>query len=259
MKGRFNIFGFLAAAICLLAACNKDGNGCFEQQGNWAEERRTLDPFSQIITYGVFDIVLVQDTMEYAIVACGENHLQHIQTEVGNGSLNLYDNVSCKWSRKYQRTRIEVHLKNLTFLKVHESSNIRTEDTLRLEHIWIYARSDFSEIDLALDASSVKFEGSKKTVGKYYLKGHAGFLEAVTYVGTILDAGNLQVDSAHVFNHSMGDVVVDVTKKLEATLTGAGNIVLERRPGQTLIHRQDVSCTLHPTGNGAQKLFAYIL
>ena len=78
---------------------------CFNGTGIVKKETRILGDFDSIYVDRRLNIVLVQDSVNFAVVEAGEHLLDMIETEIQNGELTLRNNNKCKTSS----IKIETH------------------------------------------------------------------------------------------------------------------------------------------------------
>lgn len=232
-------FLYVIISLILLSACNKDyNNNCFDKQGEISTEVRILEEFENIIIWGVFDIFLKQDTTNYVIVETNENLFPFIETSIENNTLNLYDNVNCKWSRKYYNTKMTIHFKNLSFIKNNVTCNINSIDTIFSNDIYIYARSELAEMNLILIVDRFQFSGSHTTSGKYYFSGKCNNFVVRAFSAIQIYAQSLQTENAYIYQHSIGDIFADVRLSLDAYFYNSGDIYLKQSPEKVTIKEQ---------------------
>lgn len=211
--------------------CNKEfNNRCFENEGEITTVIVPLEKYSRVITWGMFDIFLKQDTTHYMEIETAENLIPYIETKFENNFLEIYDNINCEWSRKYVRTKITLHFEDLTYFKNKASCNLKTIDTIHGNRILIYARYDLADMDLCLDASHIFFKGAFTATGKYFLRGKCNTLEIEIHNGTILDASELESNYAEIYQNSIADVKANVSDVLDASILDVGNIILPYEP-----------------------------
>jgi hypothetical protein len=86
-----------------LFSCKKENmNDCFTDRGLTAVEKRKLDVFRNIKLGKRIQLVLIEDTVNYAIVEAGSHLLPSIVTSVEGEVLTIQNNNKCNWVRTYK-------------------------------------------------------------------------------------------------------------------------------------------------------------
>ena len=225
--------------VCLLFSCTKEyENNCFDQQGEIKTEIRELEPFTSLQVYDVFNIYLKQDTICYIEIEASENYIPYITSGINNGSLCLYNNIECRWSREYTGINITVHFVNLTFIKNHETCLIESLDTIRGNKINFYVRAPLAEMNLVFNCNHLEFSTSYTTAGKYVLRGKTGLLQMGIHNSSVIDAQDMIAQNAKIFQNSIGDMKVNVINTLDAEIWSKGNILVYNQPGEVVLLKE---------------------
>lgn len=223
MKVKWTILFLLFALI----SCNKEfENKCFEKQGEIITEQRILENFTSIHIESVFDIYLIQDTGCFVEVQSYENLMPYIETVVEKGNLHLYDNVNCKWSREFGRTKLNIHFRNLQFLKPIETCFIKSVDTIFSNNFDVYIRTEIADVELTLRSNRISFITSNTSSGNYYIKGICDFFNLRTFNGSVIYADSLEAYDAKVHHNSIGNAYLNVDHNIEVEILNKGNLIL---------------------------------
>ena len=116
-----------------LFSCKKENmNDCFTSRGVTAVERRELNSFRQIKLGKRIQLVLIEDTVNYAVVEAGSNLMPSIITSVEGEILTIKNQNKCNWVRTYKDSiLIKLHYTNLYSIEMTGASKITNQDTLR--------------------------------------------------------------------------------------------------------------------------------
>jgi hypothetical protein len=208
------------------------------------KETRMLEDFDSIYVDRRLNIVLVQDTVNFAVVEAGEHLLEMIDTEIINGELTLRNNNKCNWVRSYKiPVNIEVHSKNLQHMVIWGASNITNKDTLRFPKLVIEYRDASGNVELMVDnqlTNIIQHTGAGDAVI------HGKTEQLTVYMSSLAygDYTDLQAQNVYVENRSSSDCRVLGNQTFTFRLRGDGNIYYK---GQGEIVSEE------KTGNGVIK------
>ena len=217
---------------------------CIKGTGIVKKETRILEDFDSIYVDRRLNIVLVQDTVNFAVVEAGENLIGLIDTEVKNGKLTLQNNNKCNWVRSYKiPVNIEVHTNNLKHIVMWGASYITNKDTLRFPKLVVEYRDASGNIDLMVDnqlTNIIQHTGAGDAVI------HGKTEQLTVYMSSLAfgDYTDLLAKNVFVDNRSSSDCKVLGNQTFIFRLRGDGNIFYK---GQGEIISEE------NTGNGAIK------
>lgn len=181
------------------------------------EERKT-DDFTGIKVSSGIDVYLKQGNDVSVTVEADENLQEHIYTEVRNGILHIYTKVSI---RDAERKRAYVTMDEIRSVETTSAGDITGESTIKTGNLRLSA-SSAGNIDLEVEADDIEVDISSS--GDITLSGDAGSLEADLSSAGNLKAFDLNVREADISVSSAGDADVNVSEKLVASASSAGDI-----------------------------------
>ena len=209
----------------VLISCKKENMGdCFKSTGIVKKETRMLEDFDSIYVDRRLNIVLVQDSVNFAVVEAGENLLGLIDTEVKNGKLTLQNNNKCNWVRSYKiPVNIEVHTNNLQHIVMWGVSYITNIDTLTFPKLVVEYRDASGKVELIVDnelTNIIQHTGA----GDAIIHGKTEQLTVYMSSLTFGDYTDLQAQNVYVDNRSSADCKVLGNQTFSFRLRGDGNI-----------------------------------
>jgi hypothetical protein len=152
-------------------------------------------------------------------VEADENLHEYIMIEVRGGVLTIfYDNVSI---REVTMSRVHVTIKDITSLETTSAGDIVGKTPLKCGDIEI-GTSSAGDIKVDLIADNVEVDIS--SAGDVTLSGTANRLEADLSSAGELEASELRVKEAEVSVSSAGSANINVTERLQARASSAGDI-----------------------------------
>ena len=223
-------FLILCIAITVISCRRNDKCGCFESNGEVISESRNLESFNQLIIEDVFDIRLNLNSTPKIEIEAGKHLLKGIETRIENNVLIVKNKNTCNWSRKYLgKIKLNIFCDSLTNIKLRESCDLKSNDTIKVNKFTFDNYADISNIDMTFHCSELTFAVHAGT-GHMNLKGIAAVCHLWTFGYCILDCSNLETDYCYITNNSTGNSYINVNKEIEAIIVNAGNIYYSGSP-----------------------------
>jgi hypothetical protein len=221
----------LLIIVFFVEACSKDKHcGCFDSNGDIAIENRALSSFHEIEIDNVFDITIHIDSVPRISIETGKHLFKGIETEIENNRLYIKNNNTCNWVRNYNgKIKLEIYTNELTYIRLNESCDIKSKDTIITNEIRVDDYADISTFDLWVKCSTITFALHAGT-GDITLRGNAstGYFWSMGY-------GNFHfyefpTDYCYIMSNTTGNCYVNVEKEIEATIKNSGNIYYSGDP-----------------------------
>ena len=179
---------------------------------------RQTEPFSGIKVSTGIDVYLTQGDKNAVQVEADENLHEYIRTEVKGGVLNVY---SDKNIRDAERKRVYVTMKEITSLRTTSAGDIFGQTPINADNLEI---STSSAGNIKIDVTAKNISVDISSAGDVTLKGKSDRLDADLSSAGDLKAENLETREADVKVSSAGDADVNVSEKLTARASSAGDI-----------------------------------
>jgi len=215
----------------LLFACSKsDRCGCFDSNGETITETRSIEPFSELEVDNVFDITLHLNSNPEIKIEVGKNLLKGIKTTVENNRLIIKNNNICNWTRKYNgHIKIDISCDSVSYIKLYESCDIRCTDTIRANEFRFDNYADISKVDMNFVCITMIYAVHAGT-GDTKLHGSAKqcILWSMGYGYFYLN--DFKTDYCNIMSNSTGNIYVNVSKEIEATIKNSGNVYYTGNP-----------------------------
>jgi hypothetical protein len=208
------------AAICLGITSCIDGQIRKTVHGNGrvVTKERNISSFDGIRVSSGIDVYLKQGDSESLTVEADENLHEYIITEVRDGVLHVYSDVNI---REAERERVYVTTKEITSLRTSSAGDIIGETPLKGNDMELSASSAGN---IKVEVYAKKLEVNISSSGDITLSGEAETLNADLSSAGDLEAYNLQVKEADVSVSSAGDARINVTDRIHARASSAGDI-----------------------------------
>ena len=225
MKQAWHIV-FSIAMLLSASACQKEGAGCFESRGDQSSERRELEQFNDLRVDGRINVILVQDTLNFAIITFGEKGLAGIETNWSDGELRIEETNTCNWTRKVNPLpEVELHFSTFKNLYTKSAAEVSFQNAFEADSLNIEINDAAGSVFVKVDCQYIS------------IIGHTGATD-VTAEGTTdnlyiynssyapIHAEDLTARVASVHNNSSGDTYVRATQRLNTTIEEDGDIYL---------------------------------
>jgi hypothetical protein len=186
--------------------------------GNVITKERKAENFTGIKVSSGVDVYLKQGTSMSISVEADENLHEYIITEVKNGVLNVYTDANI---REAKRERVYVTMKEINSITTTSAGDIVGETPVKSDRLELSA-SSAGDIKLEVTSKDIKINISSS--GDMTLTGETDILEADLSSAGDLNAFELKAREADISASSAGDADINVTEKLTARASSAGDI-----------------------------------
>jgi len=212
-------------AILSISACSQ---GQFRKtvygNNDVVTKKRKAASFTGVRVSTGIDVHLRQGNNETLSVEADENLHEYIITEVRQGVLHVYTDANI---RKAERKRVYVTMKEVESIKTSSAGDVVGETPIKCDRLELSA-SSAGDIKLEISAKELKVNISSS--GDITLSGEADILDADLSSAGDLNAVNLEVREADVSASSAGDADINVSERLRARASSAGDINYRGNP-----------------------------
>ncbi len=220
------IFGFVVW-LATLAGCSSDG--CFKFAGSDTVVVQSIDSLKVINIYGVFEVELIEDSVNYAEVYAKEQPLKNVELEENADTLECYYYNGCFWRRGYDRPELKIHFTDISYVNIIETSLVYSSDTLH-DSFDVSVRADVGDIDLIVNCSRFFIYTNQSSGGHFKYRGKVENAYLHSYNTGYFDMSELECTKAIVKNYSTVDMEVNVTDYLELEIYNTGNVIYKGNP-----------------------------
>jgi hypothetical protein len=231
MKRIKHISLLLPIVLIALFACNKEeAPDCFQSAGDYATERREIEPFDLLELRDYIQLELHDTDVYFIEIIAPENLIPDISTNFENGKLEIRNNNRCNWVRSYKnKITVRVHAPEFPEIENFGTGDITSTNTLKGQRILIQNRHSAGriELDVQLDTLRIMMHTG---VSDALLTGEVQVAELFNQGYGLVDARNL--DSQYTFcnNSSINDIYLSAEQYLFAFIQFSGNIYVAGSP-----------------------------
>ena len=226
---------YLSILICCLLSCK---DGLFDSGMTITREIKIEQPFSTLDFKNIFDVVLVQDTINKVLVSCGKNLQSYVSVDVSNDVLIVNQDTKFNWSRKYEKIKLEIHLTAIPNILIHEPVNLKSKGTLKGDNFSLVDYGKVSEVDVTVDVNTCAVYMTFDNFGSFKVKGKCNYAEFWGWGSSIVRADSLIAGDCYVLQRGIGNVYVNVINQLSVSLNYSGNVYYTGNPAEIIIKEQ---------------------
>jgi hypothetical protein len=215
----------IAVAILSISACTQ-GQMRKTVYGNnkVVTKERNTEPFTGVRVSSGIDIFLKQGNNESLSVEADENLQEYILTEVRNGVLNVYTEVNI---REAERKRVYVTMKEVNSIHTTSAGDVFGETPVKSDRLELSASSAGN---IKLEAYAKEIRVNISSSGDVSLTGEVDNLEADLSSAGDLNANELKAREADISVSSAGNADINVSEKITARASSAGDINYRGNP-----------------------------
>jgi hypothetical protein len=222
------VFWLLSLILILISqGCEKEK--CFYRTGEHVQKVLSDDKYFTVLSYGMFDIELVQDTNYYVEGVGGANEIDKVEASIKNDTLSLYNYNSCFWMRNYVRPLVRLHFSDIKRINLYETSYVFSNDSIT-DNFTMTVQCLMADVNLVFNNTDFFFYVHHKTGGRYIFSGKTDNVFLDGYYCSVIDASELKTRKTLIKNHSIADFKVWATDELNAQIYDRGNIYYKGSP-----------------------------
>lgn len=221
-------FVILNNLICL--GCNPSWNG-IKGDGNAVTKNRSVGNFDGITVSGPYDVILVTGKEGEITIEGEDNLIDHIVTEVKNNTLEIYteNGFNVNFTRKIT---ITVAYHDIEKARLTGSGSITSNEAIKADTFHTSVTGS-GTIKLMLSANEAHAEVTGS--GDLDLEGSTTSLYAEVTGSGDISAYELKAQNADARVSGSGGIKLYCSDKLNARVTGSGDIYYEGSPKKTSV------------------------
>ena len=186
--------------------------------GDVITEERSVSNFNKLKVSSGIDVIIKYGNSESLEIKADDNLIEHIITEVEDGTLKIYTNKNL---RKARSMTAYLEYKKLNSIRISSAGDVSCTNKMVTDKLKIYI-SSAGNLDLEVEAEEIICDISSS--GDAQLSGTADLLEVDLSSAGDLHAFELIAKKCNVSCSSAGDARVYATEELDLRCSSAGNI-----------------------------------
>lgn len=192
--------------------------------GDVVKKERNAGDFSGLRVSSGIDVYLRQTGKESIEVEADENLHEYIITEIKNDILHVYSDANI---RRAEMKRVYVTMDKINSLRTSSAGDIIGETPVRTDNLELSASSAG---DIKLEVYVKELDIDISSSGDITLNGEADLMDVSLSSAGDLNAYGLEVREADVSASSAGGADVNVTERLRARASSAGDVNYRGNP-----------------------------
>lgn len=201
--------------ICLVASLAFLANA----EAQYSSKKNTGD-FNGIDISSAARVNLIQSDSNYVSLSSKDSMKKVPKMEVHGGILEISSSF---------RGTMDVHVKNITSIKVSDAARVECKDTLKTDNLVIHV-SDAGRADILVHAKVIKAKAND--AGSITLSGTVDTLAVKVSDASRVNAGNLKAGTVQANSSDGSSASVWATKSIEARATDGSNVHVKGNPAQ---------------------------
>lgn len=237
MLNWFKIFIFIFFLYSFNGCKKPTERSCFKTSGKTISKFVHKGYFNILKLHPYVNYELLQDSLNYIEISCGENLFPFIEVDVNDSVLTIKNKNTCRFLRGYDKeVKAKIHLKSLFNIYFDGTGSLISLDTISASFFTLKIEDSAGDVNLILNSEVLSVYKTNAS-GSLILSGKTN---KARYENTSLnkfDASNLVIrDSVFFLNQGYGDMyiyskLIDVYGRIE----GIGNVYYYGSPALTQI------------------------
>lgn len=196
--------------------------------GNVTTVERKTGNYDKIGVAGMFDVELVSGKEGNISITAEENLLEYIETEVKGSSLKIKVKKGVNL-RPRKKMLVIVPFEDISEVSLAGSGDIVGKDLIKANDFETNLAGS-GDIDLLVEATDL--ESNIAGSGDIKLRGKADVYEGNVSGSGDIDAYELIAEEVNVAISGSGDIQVHCNQKLQARISGSGNVLYKGNPAK---------------------------
>lgn len=211
----------LIFAVSALASCRFTNGKQVKGNGNQRTENRSLNNFSNVSSFGEYDVYLTQGSSYSVQVEADENLMSYIETAV-NGDVLEIRTKDGYWLSTHNNMKLHITAPSFTKVKTFGSGNIISENKLNNNSPIRFEVAGSGDVKVELNAPEVHAELNGS--GNINLTGETKSFSGEVRGSGDIRASNLRAETVSVDIAGSGSADVYASVKLSVDVKGSGDV-----------------------------------
>lgn len=230
---RFKVFSVICTCLVLFSCKKEEDRNCFKSIGEEGTLEVSMLDFKKVNLNSAIKYVLIQDSLNKAVVIGGKNLIKHIDFSYDSDSvLHIKDKNKCNFLRKLNRKiTVELHLTRLDLIEIKSADSVVSRGLIKSDFTHLIVEDGAASIRLGWDVQHLE------TFVKYGYSDITFYGKALVFnsnitLGTQLNALDLDVSqSVYISTKSSQPAYVNVgTAALTGDIWSNGNVYYKGTP-----------------------------
>ena len=194
-----------------------------------------LQDFRAMKISGICNMVLIQDSTNRLVIT-GKNDISSIDALVRDDTLII--DAHKKISFNPNKNTLVLHFSNLEYMMFYDPVNLSNTDTIKADQFNLVAVGEIAEVRLVFKCNHFLVVNNSNTLGYFHFIGKAESCWIWNRYGSCMYADSLLCKDAVIYNESIGDVNINASDNIEASIRGPGNIYYYGTPVIKIVEKR---------------------
>lgn len=217
----------IGLGLLLFTACEKEEDrDCVKTTGDEVTKEVALEGFSELFLGPHLKYVLVQDSVNKALITGGENLVNFVAFNQEGNLLSITNDNACNFLRTYDKSIVvELHFKSINNVSFEGTEELVCKNTLVLNDLFFLIRDGAGKVNLDIKANSLDLLITNGW-GNFDIDGEVNYAKFQIKSNGFGDAYDLvSKDSLHVISSTQETVKINTNGALlRAQTFGDGDI-----------------------------------
>lgn len=202
---------------------------CWQGSGQNTSQIYETGYFLVVNARGMFEIVLVQDSVYYIELQGGDKLLDYAEVHITDSTVYLDNSNECNFLKDYDKIRCYLHYSDNLQLNLYEACKVTSQNPVT-SNLLLTVPAEMAEADILFDNSHFHFYNHQTTGGSYTFRGYSDQCIISGFYSARFVLSNLTSREMSINNSSIGDMHVNVIELLTVEIHNKGNIFYSGSP-----------------------------
>jgi hypothetical protein len=205
---------------------------CFKGSGDLLRKRISLPEFSSIEIKDRIRVILIQDSMNYAVVETGSGLIQNIETEVRGNRLFVDDHNDCDFLRSFTYpVNVFIHFRKIDTFWYYGAGSVYCQDTIRVDSLSLNCQEATGMTEFLVRTKKL-YVNLHTGVSEYVVSGKSEELYVYSRGTAPVRTENTSANFVWANNYSALPFYIRPLKQLIALIQYKGDIVYFGSPAE---------------------------
>lgn len=225
-------FFLIFLPVVFLLSCEENG---FLDAGEEITGIKELKDFNTVHVNDIFELELVQDTINKIEITAGEHLIDQISTKVSDTTLSIDNENIMRWSRGYEPVKLRLHLKNLRKLRLNAPCNVSTANTINNYKIDVWNIAEAGTIMMQIETVVFYFVNSSTSTGDFHFSGSTRIAGCWIRGSGHYNSMDLRSEFSNIHQSSIADAYVYSGNTLNVWIDSEANLYYTGEPDSVIL------------------------
>ncbi|OQA95796.1 MAG: hypothetical protein BWY22_02021 [Bacteroidetes bacterium ADurb.Bin217] len=216
---------FYILGICCLVSCID--STCMQTRGKEQHITHNVDTFSTLNIYGMFDVCIIPDSINYIQIHGGSNQLQLCEFKENNSTISLYNYSQCGFFKQFKHVGVRIHCSHLDSIYIFSACRLRTDTISR--NLFVSAQTEMIDASLELENNQTSIQTYYKAGGNIQINGSSKKCKIIANYTLSLNCDNFTAQYLSIQNNTNRTIIVN-SDTLQASTSKSGKILYSGTP-----------------------------